>query len=121
MLEGKGASAVCEAFHICHSCVTVPECEWSIDPKMAKCQKMKDRKHLQTHLQSAVIPITKKIGGSSKNGLNRDSGNDRKQNRTMDMKDSRNFLKRFAHVLKDHLENQFGFTKTLLSVKIQFQ
>ena len=89
MLEGKGASAVCEAFHICHSCVTVPECEWSIDPKMAKCQRMKDRKHLQTHLQSAVIPITKKIGGSSKNGLNRDSGSDRKQNRTIDMKDSR--------------------------------
>ena len=89
MLDGKGASAVCEAFHICHSCVTVPECEWSIDPKIAKCQKMKDRKHLQSHLPSEVIPITKKIGVSNKNGLNRDSANDRKQNKTLDMKDSR--------------------------------
>ena len=52
MLTGKRASAVCEAFHTCHSCVTVPECEWRTDPKVAKCQKMKDRKHVQSHLPS---------------------------------------------------------------------
>jgi hypothetical protein len=89
MLEGKGGRAFCEAFHICHSCVTVPECEWSIDPKMAKCQKMKDKKNDQTALHSHVIPISKNIGGSSKNVINRESTTQRKLNKTIEMKDAK--------------------------------
>lgn len=88
MAEGGGARAICDAFHICHSCVTVPDCEWHMDSKMAKCQKMKEKKHLQTHLQSAVVPI-KKIVGSSKNVINRESINSRKVNKTIQMKDVR--------------------------------
>ena len=52
LVAGKSESAICEAFHVCHSCVTAPECEWSIVPKIAKCQKMKHRKHVQSHLPS---------------------------------------------------------------------
>ena len=70
MAEGGADRIVCDALHICHSCVTVPECEWHIDTKTAKCQEMKGNKRLKTHLPSAVIPI-KKITGSSKNVINR--------------------------------------------------
>ena len=87
MLEGGGTRAVCDAFHICHSCVTVPDCEWHMDPKIAKCQKMKVKKHLQSHLQSAVVPI-KKIIGSNKNII-KENINIRKVNKTTEMKDAR--------------------------------
>ena len=87
--EGTGGSSVCEAFHICHSCVTVSDCEWHMDSKNAKCQKMKEKKHLPTtHLQqSAVIPI-KNDGGSSKNVINIQNINHRKPNKTIEMKEN---------------------------------
>ena len=90
ILEGVGASAICEAFHICHSCVTVPECTWHIDQKMTKCQKMKERKlhHPLTRPQLAAIPI-KNIGGSSKNVINTDNSKHRKANKTIEMKETK--------------------------------
>ena len=88
MSEGGVARAICDAFHICHSCVTVPDCEWHMDPKTSKCQKMKEQKHIQSHMQSALIPINKKVG-SSKNVINRESISTRKVNKTTEMKDTR--------------------------------